>query len=308
MALINKIIPFSCVDGPGNRMVIFFQGCNFQCLYCHNPETINKCISCGKCVENCEVGALSISDGKVIWDEEECISCDKCIKLCENMSSPKTKEYSVEELVKKIEKDSFFIRGITVSGGECTLNSEFLIKLFREVKKLGLTCFVDTNGNTKLDDELINLTDKFVLDVKSIDEKENIWLTKSSNKLVLENLKRILQLDKMYEVRTVIAKGLNSEKTVDEVSKIIGVTIQWLSVHVETLSQLVQLNQNLKLKYALSATHSSQENKKSLMLAEELINSTRDLILINNFFMGKTQIFPIFVYKAYFSNKVCFCK
>ena len=27
-----------------------------------------------------------------------------------------------------------------------------------------------------------------------------------------------------------------------------------------------------------------------------------------NFFMGKTQIFPIFVYKAYFSNKVCFCK
>ena len=29
---------------------------------------------------------------------------------------------------------------------------------------------------------------------------------------------------------------------------------------------------------------------------------------LNNFFMGKTQIFPIFVYKAYFSNKVCFCK
>lgn len=85
-----------------------------------------------------------------------------------------------------------------------------------------MTCFVDTNGNTKLDDELINLTDKFMLDVKSIDEKENIWLTKSSNKLVLENLKRILELDKMYEVRTVIAKGLNSEKTVDEVSKIIG--------------------------------------------------------------------------------------
>ncbi len=51
-----------------------------------------------------------------------------------------------------------------------------------------------------------------MLDVKSIDEKENIWLTKSSNKLVLENLKRILELDKMYEVRTVIAKGLNSEK------------------------------------------------------------------------------------------------
>lgn len=222
MALVNKIIPFSCVDGPGNRMVIFFQGCNFQCLYCHNPETINKCIACGKCVENCEVGALSIKDGKVIWDEEECIACDKCIKICEHMSSPKIKDYSVEELIKKIENDRFFIRGITVSGGECTLNSDFLIKLFKEVKKMGLTCFVDTNGNTELNHELMELTDKFMLDVKSIDEEESIWLTKSSNKLVLENLKRILDLNKMYEVRTVIAPGLDSEKTVDAVSKIIG--------------------------------------------------------------------------------------
>ena len=64
----------------------------------------------------------------------------------------------------------------------------------------------------------------------------------------------------------------------------------------------------LKVEICSKCHHSSQENKKSLMLAEELINSTRDLILINNFFMGKTQIFPIFVYKAYFSNKVCFCK
>lgn len=222
MSLVNKIIPFSCVDGPGNRMVIFFQECNFKCLYCHNPETINKCIACGKCVENCEVGALSISNGKVIWDEEECISCDKCIKICDYMSSPKTKDYSLEELLKKIEKDSFFIRGITVSGGECTLNSEFLIKLFREVKKLGLTCFVDTNGNTNLSDELIDLTDKFMLDVKSTCEEENIWLTKSSNKLVLENLNKLLSLNKMYEVRTVIAKGLNNEKTVKDVSKVIG--------------------------------------------------------------------------------------
>lgn len=221
MALVNKIIPFSCVDGPGNRMVIFFQGCNFKCLYCHNPETINECIACGKCVEECEVGALSLKDGKVIWDEEECLECDKCIKICENLSSPKTKDYSVKELLKKIEKDRFFIRGITVSGGECTLNSDFLIELFTEVKKMGLSCFVDTNGNTKLDDKLIELTDKFMFDVKAIDEKESIWLTEVSNKLVLENLEKILNLDKMYEVRTVVATGLDSEKTIGEVSKII---------------------------------------------------------------------------------------
>lgn len=38
-------------------------------------------------MEKYEVGSLSISDIKVIWDEEECISCDKCIKLYEHMSS-----------------------------------------------------------------------------------------------------------------------------------------------------------------------------------------------------------------------------
>ena len=27
---INKIIPFSSVDGPGNRTAIFLQGCNFS--------------------------------------------------------------------------------------------------------------------------------------------------------------------------------------------------------------------------------------------------------------------------------------
>lgn len=37
---LNRIIPFSNVEGQGNRTSIFLQGCNINCLFCHNPETI----------------------------------------------------------------------------------------------------------------------------------------------------------------------------------------------------------------------------------------------------------------------------
>lgn len=70
MALVNKIIPFSCIDGPGNRTSIFFQGCNLKCTYCHNPETINKCVNCGKCVTVCPVNALDMNDNKVVWNDK----------------------------------------------------------------------------------------------------------------------------------------------------------------------------------------------------------------------------------------------
>lgn len=224
MALVNQIIPFSCIDGPGNRTAIFFQGCNFKCTYCHNPETINKCINCGKCVSTCPVSALEIKDKKVLWNEDKCVQCDNCIRACENLSTPKTKDYSVEELVDEIRSISPFIQGITVSGGECTLNADFLVELFKKVKsELNLTCFVDTNGGVDLSEyeELVELTDKFMLDVKSMDENEHIKVTGIKNDIVLKNLRYLLDRDKLYEVRTVIAPNLDNEKNVKEVAKII---------------------------------------------------------------------------------------
>lgn len=224
MALVNKIIPFSCIDGPGNRTAIFFQGCNFKCTYCHNPETINKCINCKKCVSVCPVKALDIENEKVIWNESKCVQCDRCIRECSHLSTPKTKNLSVDELFNEIKEISPFIQGITVSGGECTLNADFLIDLFKKVKsELGLTCFVDTNGGIDLSEyeELVDITDKFMLDVKSIDEDEHIKVTGTSNNIVLKNLKYLLAKNKLYEVRTVIAPNLDNEKTVLEVSKII---------------------------------------------------------------------------------------
>ena len=226
LAPVNKIIPFSNVDGPHNRTSIFFQSCNFNCLYCHNPETINYCVHCGECVKTCPTNALKMIDGKVVWDTDLCCGCDTCIKTCKNNASPKISYMSVEDVVEKIKETRPYIKGITTSGGECTLQKTFLIDLFNEVHKLGLTCFVDSNGSIdfEAEKELTDALDMVMLDVKAYDNKFHHMLCSDDNALVIKNLKYLLSIGKLYEVRTVCIPGYDGQnrKTIEEVSKLIG--------------------------------------------------------------------------------------
>lgn len=133
---VNKIIPFSAVDGPGNRTAIFLQGCNFDCRYCHNPETRNLCRSCGTCVEKCPKGALFFGeDKKVHFHPEKCCGCDTCIHVCPFGCSPRIRMMNAEEVFAEVKKQQPYIRGITVSGGECTLYPDFLRELFTIARK-----------------------------------------------------------------------------------------------------------------------------------------------------------------------------
>ncbi|MBU3190694.1 YjjW family glycine radical enzyme activase [Clostridium bowmanii] len=223
--LVNRIIPFSSVDGPGNRTAIFLEGCNFNCSYCHNPETINICNSCGECVSACHYSALEFKASDVVWDKTACTRCDECIKICKGDSSPKAERMTACEVVGEIEKNKSFISGITVSGGECTLQIEFLIQLFTEVKKLGLTCFVDTNGSVPLWEhkELVDVTDMAMVDIKSYNNEEHKGLTGMENTTVLKNAKYLAELNKIYEIRTVIVPEiLDNYNNVDNISKFIA--------------------------------------------------------------------------------------
>ncbi len=223
--LVSKIIPFSSVDGPGNRTAIFLQGCNFNCLYCHNPETINACNNCGACVKECPYGALTVNNGEVIWNKDICSQCDLCLKACNRNSKPKAIQMSVDEVLNEIRKVRSFISGITVSGGECTLQPEFLVALFKEIKKMGLTAFVDTNGFIPFSqlEELVDIIDMAMVDVKSFDPDEHRMLTGKDNSTVLENIRYLSSLNKLYEVRTVIVPEiLDNHYNVAEISKLIA--------------------------------------------------------------------------------------
>jgi YjjW family glycine radical enzyme activase len=132
---------------------------------------------------------------------------------------------TVNGIMKKIEKVKPFISGITVSGGECTLQKEFLVELFEEVHKLGLTAFVDTNGSIDFSKEerLVAAMDMVMLDIKSFGEEEHRMLTGMSNNIVLMNAKYLAKLNKLYEIRTVIVPGLlDNSNNVAEVSRMIA--------------------------------------------------------------------------------------
>ncbi len=206
---INKIIEFSLVDGPGLRTSVFVQKCNISCLYCHNPETQNICTNCAFCVKDCPKGALSVIDDKVKWDEKKCIDCANCIKICPNHASPKIKLMTSAEVFSEIKKNIPFIRGVTVSGGECMLYPSFLEELFTLCKENNLSCLIDSNGTIdfSLFPNLLNLTDGVMLDVKGWDSKIFKALTGSTNEIVKKNLLYLYNLNKIEELRIVYHKS-----------------------------------------------------------------------------------------------------
>lgn len=221
-APVNRIVPFSSVDGPGNRTAVFLQGCNFNCRYCHNPETIRVCTHCGACVSVCPVGALRIEDGEMRYDWAKCKMCDACIHVCPHSSCPRIRNLSDEECMHEIEKQIPFIRGVTVSGGECTLHRDFLVALSRRVRAHGLGFLLDSNGNYDFsaDGELLNAVDGVMLDVKAWDAENHLRLTGADNALVKRNLDFLATAGKLEEVRTVVAPDwMNPEETVEAVSR-----------------------------------------------------------------------------------------
>lgn len=224
-APVNKIIPFSSVDGPGNRTAIFLQGCNQNCLYCHNPETINMCKNCGICVESCPKGALSIINEKVVYDYDKCCNCDTCIQLCPNDASPKVRYMTPEELYDKIKNYLPFIDGITTSGGECSLYADFLKEFYTIIKSENKTTYMDTNAQILLWDkeELLKVTDKVMIDLKAGTNDDHIKLTGRGVDTVIENIKRIAEMGKLFEIRTVVVPDIvDNMKTIEVGSRLIS--------------------------------------------------------------------------------------
>lgn len=132
-----------------------------------------------------------------------------------------SQEYSVDEVIAKSMKYKNYWGdkgGITLTGGEPLLQIDFITKLLKKYKELGINTALDTSGalfeiveQSKFD-ELIKYVDLFLLDIKHIDNNEHIKLTGKTNQNILKFARYLSDNNKDMWIRHVIVPGINLEK------------------------------------------------------------------------------------------------
>ncbi|MCD9495216.1 YjjW family glycine radical enzyme activase [Photobacterium carnosum] len=228
-ATVSKILNYSCVDGPGNRMVLFLQGCNYRCKNCHNPQTIDMCNQCGDCVPSCPTQSLQLitQNNKpfVVWNMTTCTECDTCLTTCNKQSTPKTYTLTVTDTLELIRDNLFFINGITVTGGEATLQLPYIIALFKAIKSdpslQHLSCMIDSNGSLSITgwQSVSPYLDGAMIDLKAWNNTTHRWLTGRDNDRVLASISWLSQHQKLYEVRLLQIPGITDyEQYIDDVA------------------------------------------------------------------------------------------
>ncbi len=228
--MIFDIKRFAIHDGPGIRTTVFFKGCPLRCQWCHNPEgqdykleiaiRESRCRQeCRECLPACPKGAISRNEKTALIDKAKCDLCGKCRDVCVYEALDVIgQEVTVDEVVEEVEKDRVFFDesggGITFSGGEPLMQPDFLEALLERFKKRGVRRTVDTSGYAPFEilERVSRNVDLFLYDIKLVDDKKHKEYTGVSNRIILDNLKRLAEKEKKVVVRIPVVPGINDDK------------------------------------------------------------------------------------------------
>ncbi len=183
---------YSIHDGNGIRTIVFLKGCILRCRWCCNPE------SQGFAIETMKV------QGK-----DEIIGRD----------------VTVAEVMETVEKDRTYYRktggGLTLSGGECLCQPEFATALLRAAHEVGISTAIESVGiaDYHVIEEILPYLDQYLLDIKHMNAKKHKEYTGQSNKMILENARRIAEsgMTKL-SIRVPVIPGFND--SVEEIRDI----------------------------------------------------------------------------------------
>jgi pyruvate formate lyase activating enzyme len=227
--LVTNIQGYSIHDGPGIRTVVFLKGCGLECQWCSNPECISPhaevgffktlCTRCGRCADVCPNGALVCEEGKLPRiDRERCSGCGACSAVCDYKALVLYgKPMDADEVFDTVSRDKIFYDasngGVTVSGGECLLQPQFVRALFEKCRRAGIHTCVETSGHAAESAlrQVLPYTDYVLYDLKHLNSKIHRQYTGKPNRLILFNAKIVAESGVETLFRMPLIQGVNDD-------------------------------------------------------------------------------------------------